>query len=64
MRKLTWQQQLLCEILLIPVFMILVSSSLSYGDTLCAIIFAIAALTDSLDGYAARSRKEVTALVS
>ncbi|NLJ85103.1 MAG: CDP-diacylglycerol--glycerol-3-phosphate 3-phosphatidyltransferase [Firmicutes bacterium] len=48
------------RILLIPVFMILVSSSLSYGDTLAAIIFAIAALTDSLDGYAARSRKEVT----
>ena len=48
------------RILLIPVFMFLVTSSLSYGDTAAAIIFAIAALTDSLDGYAARMRKEVT----
>ncbi|NLJ26153.1 MAG: CDP-diacylglycerol--glycerol-3-phosphate 3-phosphatidyltransferase [Firmicutes bacterium] len=48
------------RILLIPVFMFLVTSSLPYGDTAAAIIFAIAALTDSLDGYAARMRKEVT----
>jgi CDP-diacylglycerol--glycerol-3-phosphate 3-phosphatidyltransferase len=40
--------------------MFLVTSSLPYGDTAAAIIFAIAALTDSLDGYAARMRKEVT----
>ncbi|NLA59203.1 MAG: CDP-diacylglycerol--glycerol-3-phosphate 3-phosphatidyltransferase [Firmicutes bacterium] len=48
------------RILLIPVFMFLVSSQLQYGDTAAAVIFAIAALTDSLDGYAARMRKEVT----
>ncbi|NMB26081.1 MAG: CDP-diacylglycerol--glycerol-3-phosphate 3-phosphatidyltransferase [Firmicutes bacterium] len=48
------------RILLIPVFMVLMSSSLRYGDTLAAVIFGIAALTDSLDGYAARIRKEVT----
>ena len=50
------------RILLIPVFMFLVSSQLQYGDTAAAVIFAIAALTDSLDGYAVRMRKEVTRL--
>lgn len=45
---------------MIPVFMVLMSSSLRHGDTLAAVIFGIAALTDSLDGYAARARKEVT----
>ncbi|NLK08124.1 MAG: CDP-diacylglycerol--glycerol-3-phosphate 3-phosphatidyltransferase [Firmicutes bacterium] len=48
------------RILLIPVFMLLMASSNPYGRTLAAIIFAIAALTDTLDGYAARVRQEVT----
>ena len=44
------------RILLIPVFMFLVTNPLYYGHTAAAVIFAIAALTDSLDGYAARMR--------
>jgi|LFRM01.2.fsa_nt_gb CDP-diacylglycerol--glycerol-3-phosphate 3-phosphatidyltransferase len=61
MRRLTLATAItFARILLIPVFMFLVTSSLHYGDTAAAVIFAIAALTDSLDGYAARIRKEVT----
>ena len=30
------------------------------GDTIAAIVFAVAALTDGLDGYIARSRQSVT----
>ncbi len=61
MRRLTLATAItFTRILLIPIFMFLVTSSLPYGDTAAAIIFAIAALTDSLDGYAARIRKEVT----
>jgi CDP-diacylglycerol--glycerol-3-phosphate 3-phosphatidyltransferase len=61
MRRLTLATAItFTRILLIPVFMVLMSSSLQYSDTLAAIIFGLAALTDSLDGYAARIRKEVT----
>lgn len=42
--------------------MIFLLVRVSYGDLIAAGIFAIAALTDSLDGYIARSRKQVTRL--
>jgi CDP-diacylglycerol--glycerol-3-phosphate 3-phosphatidyltransferase len=33
---------------------------LKNGDTIAAVVFAIAAITDGLDGYIARSRKSIT----
>lgn len=52
----------IARILLVPIFMIFLLAKISYGDTIAAIIFIIAALTDSLDGYIARSRNQVTKL--
>lgn len=61
MRSLTLATAItLTRIFLIPVFMLLVLSPIKYGSTVAAAIFALAAVTDSLDGYAARLRKEVT----
>lgn len=46
------------RILLIPAFMFfLLYSSIPYSKVIAAVIFIIAAITDSLDGYIARSRK-------
>jgi CDP-diacylglycerol---glycerol-3-phosphate 3-phosphatidyltransferase len=51
------------RILLIPIFLICISiKHIPYGTTIATIIFIVAALTDSLDGYIARSRKQVTNL--
>lgn len=50
----------LLRIFLIPVFMLVVWLKLPYGDYLATVVFVIAALTDTLDGYLARRRKEVT----
>lgn len=52
----------IARIFLVPVFMIFLLSKIPYGITIAAIIFIIAALTDSLDGYIARSRNQVTKL--
>ncbi len=52
----------IARIFLVPVFMIFLLSKMPYGITIAAIIFIIAALTDSLDGYIARSRNQVTKL--
>ena len=48
------------RIFLIPVFMLIVWLELPYGDYLATVVFIIAALTDTLDGYLARRRQEVT----
>jgi CDP-diacylglycerol--glycerol-3-phosphate 3-phosphatidyltransferase len=47
----------LARILLIPVFMVALLGSVPGGDDLAVIVFALAAATDSLDGYLARSRR-------
>lgn len=53
----------LARIFLIPVFMIILLTRIpKYGDILAALIFIIAASTDGLDGYIARSRKQITNL--
>ena len=52
----------IARIFLIPLVMIFLLVRISYGDLIAAGIFAIAALTDSLDGYIARSRKQITRL--
>jgi CDP-diacylglycerol--glycerol-3-phosphate 3-phosphatidyltransferase len=52
----------IARILLIPVFIALLFSELPYGDVLAAAVFIVAAATDKLDGYVARSRKQITTL--
>lgn len=53
----------LARIFLVPIFMIILLTRIpKYGDFLAAIVFIIAASTDGLDGYIARSRKQVTNL--
>jgi CDP-diacylglycerol--glycerol-3-phosphate 3-phosphatidyltransferase len=48
------------RILAVPVLMVAVLDETPNGDTFAAIIFALAASTDGLDGYIARRRQEVT----
>ncbi len=50
------------RILLIPVFVALLFSELPFGDILAAAVFVVAAATDKLDGYLARSRNSITTL--
>ncbi len=50
------------RIALIPIFMFFLLYSLPHGKIIAAIIFTLAAGTDGLDGYLARSRCEVTKL--
>ena len=49
------------RILLVPIFMaFLLSAPQPLGSYVAVFIFAIAAITDSVDGYIARSQKQVT----
>jgi CDP-diacylglycerol--glycerol-3-phosphate 3-phosphatidyltransferase len=48
------------RILLVPVLVVALTTNTPNGDTIAAIVFALAALTDGLDGYIARSRKAIT----
>ncbi len=48
------------RILLVPVLVVALLGNTSGGDLLAAIVFAVASLTDAIDGYLARSRNWVT----
>src|SRR3989338_4215519 len=50
------------RILLIPVFIVLLYVKVKYVEYVAALVFIMLALTDALDGYVARKRKEVTKL--
>jgi CDP-diacylglycerol--glycerol-3-phosphate 3-phosphatidyltransferase len=50
----------LLRILAVPVVVVALLDETPNGDTLAAIVFALAALTDGLDGYFARSRGSIT----
>jgi CDP-diacylglycerol--glycerol-3-phosphate 3-phosphatidyltransferase len=50
----------LARILLVPVVVVALTVETPGGSTIAAIVFAVAALTDGLDGYMARSRHAVT----
>ena len=50
----------LFRVFLIPFFMIILYSNLEYSTYIAAAIFVFASLTDTLDGYIARSRNMVT----
>jgi len=52
----------LLRIFLVPVFMIFLLTKISYGVFFAAAIFVLAALTDSLDGYIARKKNQITKL--
>lgn len=48
------------RVCLVPIFMVVLYSDLEYNTYIAAIIFIFASLTDTLDGYIARSRNLVT----
>jgi CDP-diacylglycerol--glycerol-3-phosphate 3-phosphatidyltransferase len=48
------------RILLVPVLIVALLEKTGNGDLLAAIVFAVASLTDAIDGYLARSRNWVT----
>jgi CDP-diacylglycerol---glycerol-3-phosphate 3-phosphatidyltransferase len=48
------------RILLVPVLVVALLEKTGGGDLLAAIVFAVASLTDAIDGYLARSRNSVT----
>jgi CDP-diacylglycerol--glycerol-3-phosphate 3-phosphatidyltransferase len=48
------------RILLVPVLVVALLEKTSDGDLFAAIVFAVASLTDAIDGYLARSRNWVT----
>ena len=50
----------LLRILLVPVLVVALTTETKDGDTIAAIVFALAAITDGLDGYIARSRRSIT----
>jgi CDP-diacylglycerol---glycerol-3-phosphate 3-phosphatidyltransferase len=50
----------LVRILLVPVLVVALTVETPGGSTIAAIVFALAAFTDGLDGYFARSRQAVT----
>jgi CDP-diacylglycerol--glycerol-3-phosphate 3-phosphatidyltransferase len=48
------------RILLVPVLVVALTTETKNGDTIAAVVFALASITDGLDGYIARSRKSIT----
>jgi CDP-diacylglycerol--glycerol-3-phosphate 3-phosphatidyltransferase len=48
------------RILLVPVLIVALLEKTGNGDLLAAVVFAVASLTDAIDGYLARSRNWVT----
>jgi len=50
----------LLRILLVPVLVVALLDKTPNGDLMAAIVFAVASLTDAIDGYLARARNSVT----
>lgn len=48
------------RIILVPVFLFFIAIKINYGIYFATAVFVIAALTDTLDGYIARKRNQVT----
>ena len=48
------------RIVAVPVIVVALLDQTPHGDTLAAVVFGLAAITDGLDGYIARRRQEVT----
>ena len=61
MAALTWPNFLtVLRILLVPVLVVALLGHAHDGDVFAAIVFALASVTDFVDGYLARSRDSVT----
>jgi CDP-diacylglycerol---glycerol-3-phosphate 3-phosphatidyltransferase len=61
METLNWPNFLtVVRILLVPVLVVALLSRAHEGDVFAAIVFAVASITDFVDGYLARSRDSVT----
>jgi CDP-diacylglycerol--glycerol-3-phosphate 3-phosphatidyltransferase len=61
METLNWPNFLtVVRILLVPVLVVALLSRAHDGDVFAAIVFAVASITDFVDGYLARSRDSVT----
>ena len=52
----------LMRIALIPLFIIILMVKMPYGNIIAVVVFVILALSDTLDGYIARKRNQVTEL--
>src|SRR4051794_14000611 len=50
----------LARIVAVPVIVVALLAETPNGDVLAAAVFALAAITDGLDGYIARRRQDVT----
>jgi CDP-diacylglycerol--glycerol-3-phosphate 3-phosphatidyltransferase len=50
----------LLRILLVPVLVVALTEEIANGPAIAAAVFILAALTDGLDGYIARSRESIT----
>jgi len=48
------------RIFMIPLFLVFIAVRIPYGTEIATALFIIAALTDKLDGYIARSRNQIT----
>src|SRR5665811_411045 len=48
------------RIVAVPVIVVALLDETPHGDQLAALVFALAAITDGLDGYIARSRNSIT----
>jgi CDP-diacylglycerol--glycerol-3-phosphate 3-phosphatidyltransferase len=48
------------RILLVPVLIVALLDKTPNGDVVAAVVFALASLTDAIDGYIARSRNAIT----
>lgn len=48
------------RIILVPIFLVFIAIKIPYGLYIATFIFIVAAITDKLDGYIARSRNQIT----